>query len=431
MPTGDLPTRDGPAPAPRQGSAAVAPAFDRRAVTIGIGFVLAYQTAVVAAVQAAPVLAPFAALGLGLDVKQVGLLTALIFGTALLSSTGTAGIIARVGSLPGAALSLLMVAVGAVALALADGPAGLVLGAVFIGLGYGPVNPIGSRVLSAVASGPRRNLVFSFKQSSVAIGGALAGLILPAVALATDWRSATLTTAALAVLMAALAWPVHRVLGHDGDRTVSMRLAMPLGPVRRLLADPAQRGLAIAVFAFSMAQFGFMSVYVVMLWRQAALSPEGAALMLSLSMVASVVGRLWWGWRADVGGRPRRVLAGLAWSGTATLLLMLTLGPSWPWLAVALASIVLGFGPMGWSGVLLAEVARAGHQRDGLRGVLSATAGSMVFAYLGGLTGPAALSLSALLTGGYAAGILVLAAAFALCALTVARDPLAQTETGQ
>lgn len=206
-----------------------------------------------------------------------------------------------------------------------------------------------------------------------------------------------------------------------------MRLALPLAPVRRLLQDPAQRGLAVATFAFSMAQFGFMSVYVTMLWRQAELSPEGAAFMLSLAMIASVAGRLFWGWRADSGGRPRRVLAALAASGAVTLVLMLTLSPAWPWWVIAAVSAALGFGPMGWSGVLLAEVARAGVARDGLRGVLTATAGSMVFAYLGGLAGPALLSLSALALGGYAAGIALLALAFAVCAAAVARDPLPET----
>lgn len=419
------------AAAPGSGPAKAVPAIDRRSATLGIGFVLAYQTAVVAAVQTAPVLAPFAAMALGLDVKQVGLLTALIFASALVSSTGTAGVVARMGSLSSASLSLVVVAAGAVALATANGAAGLLLGAMLIGVGYGPVNPIGSRVLSAVADGPRRNLVFSFKQSSVAIGGAVAGLVLPVIALAADWRAAAFAAAGLALVMAVLAWPVRTALGNDGDHTASMRFALPVGAVRRLLADPAQRGLAIAVFAFTMAQFGFMSVYVVMLWQQAALSPEGAAFMLALAMIASIVGRMWWGWRADTSGKPRRILASLAWSGTATLLLMLFLGPSWPWIAVALASLALGFGPMGWSGVLLAEVARAGSARDGLRGVLTATAGSMVFAYLGGLMGPAALSLSALLTNGYAAGILLLAALFALSALTVAHDPLAETETNQ
>lgn len=395
---------------------------------LGVGFVLIYQTAVVAGVQTAPVLAPFAALALGVDADKIGLFTAIVFATALVSSTGTTGLVARWGSFGGAAASLGVVAAGTLALALAQSWAGLVLGAALIGVGYGPVNPIGSRLLNRVASGRRRNLVFSFKQSSVAIGAAAAGLALPAVALAADWRVAALTAMGLALLTATLAIPAARRLGHDGDPGASMRFAPPLGAARALLADPMQRGLALAVFAFSMAQFGFMSVYVAMIWRQTGLAPEAAAFMLSVAMIASIVGRLYWGWRADT-GRPRRILSWLAWMGAAALLLMPTLGPGWPWLAIVAISVALGFGPMGWSGVLLAEVARAGDARGGPRGVLAATAGTMVFAYLGGLAGPALLSLSALATGSYAPGTFCLAAAFAVCAVAVARVPPPRRET--
>lgn len=388
----------------------------------GVGFVLVYQTAVIAAVQTAPVLAPFAAIGLGVDADKVGLFTAILFFSALVSSTGTAGLVARWGSFVGSAASLGTVAIGALALALAQGPLGLTLGAVLIGIGYGPVNPIGSRLLNRVAQGRQRNLIFSFKQSSVAIGGAIAGLVLPIVALAISWRAATLVVLVLALLTAICAIPTSRRLGQDGDPDASIRFALPLGAVRALWEDPKQRGLAIAVFAFSMAQFGFMSVYVTMIWRETDVEPETAAFMLSLTMVASIFGRLYWGWRADA-GRPRQVLAWLAWSGAVALLLLLTLGPGWPWIAIAAISVGLGFGPMGWSGVLLAEVARAGEARAGPRGVLKATAGTMVFAYLGGFTGPALLSLSALVFGSYIPGLLCLVAAFAACAIAVTSPP--------
>lgn len=397
--------------------------YRNRDAFVGVGFVLVYQTAVVAAVQTAPVLAPFAAIALGVDADKVGLFTAILFLSALVSSTGTAGLVARWGSFVGAAASLGTVAVGALALALAQGPLSLALGAVLIGIGYGPVNPIGSRLLNRVAQGRRRNLIFSFKQSSVAIGGAIAGLALPVVALAIDWRAATLMVMVLALLTAICVIPASRRLGRDGDPDASMRFALPLGAVRALLQDPMQRGLAIGVFAFSMAQFGFMSVYVTMIWRETNLAPETAAFMLSLTMVASIIGRLYWGWRADA-GRPRQVLAWLAWSGAIALLLLLALGPGWPWIAIAMISITLGFGPMGWSGVLLAEVARAGEARAGPRGVLTATAGTMVFAYLGGFAGPALLSLSALVSGSYAPGLLCLVAAFATCAIAVTKVPL-------
>lgn len=387
---------------------------------LGIGFVLIYQTAVVAAVQTAPVLAPFAALKLGLDADLIGLFTAIIFGMALISSTGTTGIVKRLGSFGGASASLATVALGALALALAEGPSLVVLGAVLIGIGYGPVNPIGSRLLNRIALGKHRNLVFSFKQSSVAIGSAVAGFVLPVLVLSFDWRMAAIATMGLTLLVGMLVPLVGRKLGHDGDPTASVRFRLPFSPARDVLADPAQRGLAIAVFAFSMAQFGFMSVYIAMIWRDTNLPPEGAAAMLSLAMTASIVGRLYWGWRADA-GRPRQVLAWLAWSGVALLLILLFLSPAWPWLAIAAVSVGLGFAPMGWSGVLLAEIARTGEARGGSAGVLTATAGSMVFAYLGGLFGPALLSISVLATGSYTPGVLCLALAFGICAIVVVR----------
>lgn len=390
----------------------------RQNAALGVGFVLIYQTAVVAAVQTAPVLTPFAALGLGIDPELIGLFTAIIFAVALISSTGTAGFVARWGSFAGASASLVVVALGALSLALAQGLGLVILGAVLIGIGYGPVNPIGSRLLNRFALGRHRNLVFSFKQSSVAIGGAAAGFVLPVIVLISDWRMAAASAMGLAIFVACLSPFVGSKLGNDGLAEVSMRFKLPFAPARELMADPVQRGLGIAVFAFSMAQFGFMSVYIAMIWSQSELRPEGAALMLSLAMTASIFGRLYWGWRADE-GRPRQVLSLLAWSGTALLILLLFLGPSWPWVAIALVSIVLGFVPMGWSGVLLAEVARAGEARGGSAGVLTATAGTMVFAYLGGLFGPALLSLSALVVGSYTPGIICLAIAFAISAVVV------------
>jgi len=394
---------------------------------LGIGFVLIYQTAIVAGVQTAPVLAPFAALVLGLDADLTGLFTAIIFGVALLSSTGTAGIVARWGSFRGASASLIVVALGALALAASNGPVLVVLGAVLIGVGYGPVNPIGSRVLNQISLGRHRNLVFSFKQSSVAIGSAAAGFVLPVIILLSDWRVAALAVAVLAVAIAVLSQVVGSKLGHDGLPGVSVRFKLPFATARAVLADPVQRGLAVGVFSFSMAQFGFMSVYIAMIWRDSNLPPAGAAAMLSLAMTASIFGRLYWGWRADV-GQPRRVLSWLAWSGVALLIGLLFLGPDWPWSAIALISIALGFMPMGWSGVLLAEVARAGEESGGPAGVLNATAGSMIFAYLGGLIGPALLSISVLATGSYRPGISCLIIAFAICAVVVVKGVNATEE---
>lgn len=377
---------------------------------LGVGFVLFFQMMVVAATQGLPVLAPFAASTFGLGADYVGYFTAVVFISALISSNGTSGLLARWGSFNGAAAALAMAGLGTAIVALSMSAWGLVLGALVLGIAYGPVNPAGSRLLMRVSAGHRQNLIFSIKQTSVAIGGAVAGAVLPAVAIAFGWRAALLVMALGCLLVAAMSIPTRVRLGNDANALASMRFKGPFGPAMLMLADPLLRSLSISVLSFSMAQFGLMSIYVTLLWSRMGLAPEAAAAMLVLLMAASVPGRLYWGWRADT-GNSMAILSGLAASGVVVLAILLFMTPGWPILGIALLSAALGLGPLSWSGVLLAKIAQAGMARGGAEGILSTTAGTMVFAYFGGVIGPAMLSLSASLLGGYGAGLAIIAAA--------------------
>src|SRR5207344_1115132 len=53
------------------------------------------------------------------------------------------------------------------------------LGAVFIGLGYGPITPASSQMLSRTTDPRHYSLVFSIKQTGVPLGGVIAGLMVP------------------------------------------------------------------------------------------------------------------------------------------------------------------------------------------------------------------------------------------------------------
>jgi predicted MFS family arabinose efflux permease len=395
-------------------------ATDRWHSTVGVGFVLAFHTAIVAAAQAAPTLAPIAALDIGVEPERIGYFTAVVFAAALLSANGIAGLMARIGSFMGAALTLVFIVLGLACLAVARSASLVLVGALFIGIAYGPVNPLGSRILIRVTSPRRKNFIFSLKQSSVSIGGVLAGIILPVMAASLGWRTAIAFTAILPAAVAAAAFPVRKVSGDDANPLASARF---IGPVRigaAMLADPNLRGISLAVFSFAMTQFGFMSVYVTLLWQWANLSPQTAAAMLSMALGASIAGRLFWGWRADA-GHAGTVLMVLAFSGAVVLCAMLLMKPDWPLVLIALLSLALGLGPMSWSGVLLSEVAQIGAARSGSEGTLRVTAGSMVFGYLGGLLGPASLSLSAALTDSYAGGVAVMAVALALTGIAFSR----------
>ncbi len=206
-----------------------------------------------------------------------------------------------------------------------------------------------------------------------------------------------------------------------------MRFKGPFGPAMLMLTDPLLRSLSISVLSFSMAQFGLMSIYVTLLWSRMGLAPEAAAAMLVLLMAASVPGRLYWGWRADT-GNPMAILSGLAASGVVVLAILLFMTPGWPILGVALLSAALGLGPLSWSGVLLAKIAQAGMARGGPEGILSTTAGTMVFAYLGGVIGPAMLSLSVSLLGGYGAGLAIIATALGWSSIVLLLNARPQME---
>lgn len=388
---------------------------------VGISFVLIFQMAIIAAAQTFPILAPLAAEDFGIDATSVGYFSMVVFAAALLSSNGTAGLLRRWGSVRCAAITLAISGIGVLILAASNTVLGLMVAALVLGLAYGPVNPAGSRLLIRVSQGYRRNLVFSIKQTSVAIGGAAAGALLPLVALPYGWRAGMVAMAVISFSIALVAFPVRAKLGDDGNPEASPGFQGPFGPAQTMLADPSLRALALSIFAFSAAQFGLMSIYVTFLWSRAGLSPVTAAWMLSIALGTSVTSRLFWGWLADT-RNPIRILAGLAVSGVVAVLAMLLLSPGVPLSASILVSMLLGVGPLGWSGVFLAEIAQEGVVRGGEQAVVTITAGMMVFGYLGGMLGPGSLSLSVAAFGGYGPGTAFIAVLLALTAIALARQ---------
>src|SRR5206468_9842874 len=115
------------------------------------------------------------------------------------------------------AMSLAAVCVGAAppsALVMLLAVAPLVLG-----LGYGPITPASSHVLVRTAPPSRMALTFSIKQTGVPAGAALAGALLPGLAVSVGWHTAFLAVAGIGVAIAIIAQlaretlDVHRVPG--------------------------------------------------------------------------------------------------------------------------------------------------------------------------------------------------------------------------
>lgn len=376
---------------------------------------LAIQALVAMAVLAPPVFAPLAAPEMGASATAIGVYTALIYAAACIAAATSGGPIRRRGAIRVSQLSLMLSGLGLALGATALLPLAL-LGAVVLGIGYGPVTPASSHLLIRQTPPHRRSLVFSLKQTGVPVGGVLAGIAVPALVLTLGWRGAALLCAGFCFLLALAVEPMRRGLDDDADPRAPAERGV-LAAIQLVLQRPMLRRLALASLAFSAIQLCFSSFVVSFLVAIVHLDLASAGAVMALAQAAGVVARILWGWIADrlLPPRPLLMLLGLvmAAAGAATGLI----GEAWPLAAIIAVTMVLGATALGWNGVYLAEVAHLAPA--GAAG--AATGGALSITFLGIVIGPPLFSAIVALSGSYRPAFMAAAAAAAVAALTLRR----------
>ena len=383
----------------------------------------AIQIATAAAALTLPSVAPLVAADLGLPTSLVGSYVSLLYVGAATAALASGGLMRRQGPMRLSQWSLALAAVGLL-LGLAANLPLLVMAALVIGLGYGPITPASSEMLARTADPRRLGLVFSIKQTGVPAGTALAGLVVPPLALLAGWRVAALVMALACLLVAWAAQPLRATL--DAGRTPG---ATPAGSglraaLRVVARTPGLRALAAVSFVYAGMQMCVASFMVAYLVSAPGLSLVAAGLGLTSASVAGVVGRIAWGALADRWQRPRDLLAALGGLMAAASLAAAAIAPGWPLLAVMLVCAALGATAIGWNGVYLAEVARVA--RPGEAGL--ATGGCLFFTFAGVVAGPHLFGVLERASGSYAASFI---AAAAVCAATGAALALSRPRAGR
>ncbi len=346
---------------------------------------LAIQAMISAAALAGPVLAPDVAGRIGTRAALVGVQVGIIYGAAALASLGSGRLIHGRGAVRTSQLALVLAAAG-LSLSLAGTVAAIAGGAVLIGLGYGLVTPASSHLLAQSTPAHRMGFVFSVKQTGVPLGGILAGLALPPIALALDWRWAVGLVIALCLGVALGAQPVRAAL--DGDRMPGRRASSGANPLRTLLAQPALRGLALTSFVFAAMQLILMGYLVTFLTEGRGLSLALAGLIMAMTQGAGVGGRLLWGWSADRFASARQVLTLLAALSALCAGIFAHEAAGGGVVLLGAVSAVFGAAAIGWNGVFLAEVARIAPSGT----VAAATGAALFMTYAGVVAGPPAFS---------------------------------------
>jgi MFS family permease len=367
------------------------------------------QAASSAAVIGPTVAAPLLLQELQLGPAAVGLFVALVYLGAMFATQIGAFVVHRWGPIRASQLALLCSAAGLLLLAtpllvLAA------LGAVFIGLGYGPITPASSQMLSRTTDPRHYSLVFSIKQTGVPLGGVIAGLMVPPLVGLGGSAAALFGMAALCLLAALSAAPLAGELDRERDHDAPWpNLHQVLAPTRFVAAHRVLRVIALCSLVFSIVQVSLTSYMVSFLTHDLQWTLVAAGAALAASQVAGVVARIVWGFVSDRWLGPRRMLLCLALGMAACGLLMPLLDSGSPATLVVALLCAFGATAVGWNGVYLATVASVAPA--GQAG--AATAGTLFFTFFGVVIGPP-------IFGAAGAALGALGAAFALLALPLA-----------
>jgi len=392
-----------------------------RLAGIALASTLAIQVYTSLAGTAVAVLAPAIAADLGVPPRWVGGFVGLVYLGAMAASFVSGAWIARLGAIRVSQTCVALCAAGIAGVAVSGAGALplIALAAVTIGLGYGPITPASSHVLARTTPASRMNLVFSIKQTGVPAGAALAGAVLPAVALAAGWRAAFVAIAVLGIVVVAAAQPIRATLDTGRRADAPVALGHAFSRVLRVLRDPRLAPLAWISFAYAATQVSLTSFLVVHLTGTLGWSLIAAGLALSVATAGGVAGRILWGIVADRTRAPYPVLGtiGLVSSACAALTALAT--PEWPGLAIYPVVALFGATAIGWNGVQLAEVAR--RSPEGEAGAMTGATGVITFS--GVVAGPPLFGALSALTGGTRSGFVALAALSAIAAIAFAIIP--------
>lgn len=332
-------------------------------------------------------IAPELATAHGVPGSLIGLQVSCIYIGAMITSAIGGAVVRRYGALRCCQIALSLAAIGGLLTAV-PWLAAVAGGAFFVGLGYGLTNPPSSHMLMKVTNERNRNLVFSIKQTGVPLGGVIAGLMAPPLALHFGWQTALITGAAMAFGFMVFISLFRSHWDEDRDLTASLR-GNPFRDAGLVWKHGGLRWISLAAFAFSAMQVGLSTFTVTMLVGDLDYSLIEAGALLAVLQVAGVSGRVLWGWVADRTGNPSGVLVFITLATIIGVVLMASFDQDTPSFYVYGLLAMLGLTAIGWNGVYLAEIARLAP--TGLIG--TATGSSLVVTYVGVMLGPAVIAV--------------------------------------
>jgi predicted MFS family arabinose efflux permease len=363
---------------------------------LAVLLVVAVSQALVAVANSTlPAIAPKLAEALRVDTSLIGYQVSLLFGVGTASTLMGGGFVARFGSCRTMQISSAACALG-LALAAVPHLACTVAATVCIGFALGIINSPAAELIVRYTPPERRNLFFSLKQSGVPLGGMIAALTAPLIAVRFGWQWSMLTGIVWAVVVVVA---LQFVRGRwDASRPLDAPAGKAAGGGAALVwRVPALRWVALSGFCYSAIQRCVLTFTVAYLVTEGGYGLVQAGVLLSMVQAGGICGRPFWGVIADRTAAGNAVLVLIGAITVAGCILLTLLSAAWPTPALAALFFVLGLSSVGWNGVMHAELARL--SPPGQVGAVAGGGSGYIFA--GVLVGPALFSMLYAVSGSY------------------------------
>ena len=265
--------------------------FERK-ILIALPAMLAIQSFGTMCGFAGAVVAVQAAVDLGVKSTSIGIFTAIIYVTGMLSGLGAGSLLPRYGVIRTGQVALLMgvLALGLVS-ALPLGPAAIGA-AVLLGMGTGPLNPASSRILARHTRPQWPPFVFSVKQTGTPLRGLLAGPFLPPSVAPYDWRLAVVAISAIPLIMLFGLQLIRSDLDDDRDPAFRISFTGILASLRLILKSKPLVRLATAGYFYTFAQLSILSFIVIYLQEENGLSAEFAGGIFAIIHGSAIPARI-------------------------------------------------------------------------------------------------------------------------------------------
>lgn len=388
---------------------------------LALGAALLVQICISTVVLGLPALVPFIQADLGLSHGQVGAFASAInLGTMLtLPLAGLA--VDRFGER--AVLVAGGIAVGFLAMSVGI-PRGFwlpLLLLVLVGVGAATPTPAGSKAIMGWFPLRQRAMAMGIRQTGIPVGGALAALMLPPLAIVWGWRSSLLLAGILAIGAALVVRVAYRAA--EGPEPAPGAPPERAAGARGGLMNRSILFVSLSGAVLGLAQFCLLTYLVLYLRDRWGVPVAVGEMLLLLSNLGGGAGRIGWGIVSDrwFHGSRKHALLLVTLLAAAMSFTLSALPPGSPLVLVAVAAFLFGGTGLGWNGLyvtLVSELSEPGRH--------GATLGnSMLITYLGIVGAPPLFGLLIDRTHSYQLAWLLLAAVLVFSGLLLlpVREP--------